>query len=241
MEISGEIKTKQPEVHRSWKSYILALYLVALLAGLLVACGAPEIPTSAAVSRQHRAVAVRVAPATTGSISVTTAYAAIVEPRHLVDLVPLATGRVKSLSVDFGTEIKKGQVIAELSHGTLDAQLQRAQATLEMAQSRLDSERAVTEPNRIRARAQLRAARAKLDQLLNPSAADLQVAESAVKVAQSKLDALVVDLQVAESAVAVAQSKLGRGQAKLDQLLNPPAIDLQEAESAVAIAESILE
>ena len=69
-----------------------------------------------------------------------------------------------------------GQVIAELRHGTLDAQLQRAQAMLTNAQARLAAVRAEIEPNRIMAQAQVDAARARLEQLTDPSQLDLQAA-----------------------------------------------------------------
>lgn len=232
--------------------YILPLFLAALIAGLLSACGAPTIPTQAAVSSQSQAVAVRITPATIGDISLTTAYAAMVEPGQLVALSSLSSGRVESLNVEVGSEIKKGQVIAELRHGTLDAQLQRAQANLEKAGAKLDSVRAGSEPNRIVAMAQLLAANATLEQLINPTSLDLQVSESAVANAQSNLDranALLnqlldpssTDLRVAESAVAVAQSNLDGAGAKLDQLFNPSAADLEAAESAVAVAQSNLD
>ena len=106
-----------------WKRCIVLALVAVSGVGLLASCGPPQ-PQSAVAS--PRAIAVKVVPATTGSISVATAYATIVEARDQVDLVPLTTGRVDKLTVDIGSDVRKGQIIAELSHGTLDAQLQQA-------------------------------------------------------------------------------------------------------------------
>ena len=122
-----------------WKRVVAAILLAALGAMFVAACGRPQVPPAAASSSKHREVAVNVAPATVGSIRVTASYAALVEPVDQVDVVSLATGRVEKLTVDIGSEVKKGQVIAELSHGALDAQLQEAQAKLASAQAKLAS------------------------------------------------------------------------------------------------------
>jgi len=212
-----------------WKNIVVAVLMTASLAILLAACGSPQGPAAAASPGEPQAVAVNVAPAKVGNISVTTSYAAIVEAKDQVDVVPLAIGRVEKLTVDVGFEVQEGQVIAELSHGTLDAQLQQAQA-------KLASVRAATEPNELKAQAQLDAARARLSQLLNPPAFDLKVAESAVAMAQSKLDNAKT-----KSAVATAQSELDSAKTKLNLVLNPLASDIQAAKSTVTTTQITLD
>lgn len=106
----------------------LRLSLVWAFAGVLgvaalAACGSAEASPDAAASRAVRAAPVRVAAASIGEISVTTAYVATVQAQDLINVVPLATGRTEQISVDIGSEVAKGQVIANLSHGILDAQL----------------------------------------------------------------------------------------------------------------------
>ncbi len=137
--------------------------LMASTVMLLVACGSPQAPASLASSGDPRPVAVNVAPAKVGNIKVTTSYAAIVEATDLVEVVPLATGRVEKLAVNVGDEVKQGQLIAELSHGVLDAQLQQSQAELAAA-------KAAVKPGELQAQARLDAVQAVLNQLLNPSA-----------------------------------------------------------------------
>jgi multidrug efflux pump subunit AcrA (membrane-fusion protein) len=92
-----------------------------------------------------------------------------VEARDQVDVMPLGTGRIQQLKVDVGSEVQEDQVIAVLSHGTLDAELQQAQTTLLNAEAQLAKLRAGVGPNRIEAQARVDAARARLEQLIIPS------------------------------------------------------------------------
>lgn len=217
----------------------------------LAACGGPRIPPAAASPSQPRKIPVNVVTASVGTISVNRSYAAIVEPVDQVDVVSLATGRVKTLTVDIGAKVKKDQMIAELSHGALEVQLQGAEATLANAQAQLASVQAAAGPNRRKAQVQLDAARAVLAQLLNPSASDIQVAASAVSIAQSGLDNanaglnLLLDppsseIQVRRSAVSTAQTGLDSAKILLDQLLNPSATAVAAAQETVADAQADL-
>lgn len=241
--------------------FIVAVLIAAIPVMLLVACGAPQAPASLASSGDPRPVAVNVTPAKVGNISVTTSYAALVEATDLVEVAPLATGRVEKLAVSVGDEVKQGQLLAELSHGPLDAQLQQSLAEFAAA-------KAAAKPGELKAQARLSATQAVLGQLLNPSSSDLQVAESSVTKARSdlgraqtksvvataqkqlesaktKLDQLInplaLDLQAAKSAVAAAQSNLDSAKTKLSQLLDPSERDLEVAESALAVAQSNLD
>jgi multidrug efflux pump subunit AcrA (membrane-fusion protein) len=123
------------------------------------------------------------------------------------------------LKVDVGSEVQEGQVIAVLSHGTLDAELQQAQTTLLNAEAQLAKLRAGVGPNRIEAQARVDAARARLEQLISPSPLNLQVAASSVDKAQAELES------------ARTQS---------DQLENPSEAELAAAQAAVADADSQL-
>ena len=176
--------------------FVAAVLMASIPVMLLVACGSPQAPASLASSGDPRPVAVKVAPAKVGNIKVTTSYAAIVEATDLVEVAPLATGRVEKLAVNVGDEVKQGQLIAELSHGALDAQLQQSQAELAAA-------KAAAKPGELKAQARLSAVQAVLNQLLNPSASDLMVAESSVTKARSDLGRAQAD-----SAVATTQKQL---------------------------------
>jgi multidrug efflux pump subunit AcrA (membrane-fusion protein) len=144
---------------------IIGAFISPLIAGLLASCASP-LNTDAA---DGPAVSVRVAPAVLGNITASSVYVARVEARNQVDVMPLGTGRIQQLKVDVGSEVQEGQVIAVVSHGTLDAELQQAQATLLNAEAQLAKLRAEVEPNRIEAVARVDAARARLEQLIRPS------------------------------------------------------------------------
>ena len=106
----------------AWKRVVVLVSLASLGAALLAACGPQQAPPGAASPGQPGAVAVNAAPATAGSISVSTSYAAIVEATNLVDVVPQGKGWVEKVNVDTGSEIKKGQVIAEVvGQGEIEA------------------------------------------------------------------------------------------------------------------------
>ena len=231
-----------------FKRGFITVLLVAVGIITLAACEASQPLATVSPSSLPRPVEVGVALVTVGSISVTTAYAAIVEAEDLVDVVPLGSGRLEMLNVDVGSQVQQGTVIAELSHGTLDAQLQQALVTLRGAQVNLASAQAATEPEQIKAQAQLDAAQAAVDHLRNPPDFDVQVATSGVASAQSNLESKKTklnrflnpsssDLQSEVSAVAQAQSSLDSANIKLSKLLNPSASDIRAAENAVSTAE----
>lgn len=233
-----------------WLKTRMALAASALLGIVfLAACGSAQPPPKSNIVNP---VSVSVASAVTGGIRVETTYAAVVQAKDQVDLVPMVTGRVQSLAVDVGSQVSKGQIIAELSNGTLDSQLQQSQATLRDAQAKLASVKAALAPNQARFLAQLDAAIAAQEQLTNPSPTSLQTAQSAVSTAQSKLNSSGLkldllmspsapDLQAARSAVATTQSNLVSANTRLNQLLNPSASDLQASLGKVATAQSKLD
>ena len=118
--------------------------MLAIVIGVvtLAACGSDQPSAAEVVSSSPGAVPVRVEKVTTGPISVSTAYAAVVESIDEVDVVPLATGRIEKLLVGVGSAVKVGDVMAELSHGTLDAELAEASGELRNAQATLASVKA---------------------------------------------------------------------------------------------------
>ena len=198
----------------AWKRVVFSVLLTILAAALLAACGPQPARSSPASFDQSGATAANSSTAETGRVSVAKSYAAVVEATNQVDVVPQAKGWVEKLNVEIGSEIKKGEVIAELSHGTLDAQLQQARP-------KLAAIKAAAKPNELKARALLDSARADLKQLRDPLFLDLQ-------------------LQIAQSAVALAQSNLDSAKTELDQLQNPSAAELAAAQEGMAHAQTAL-
>jgi HlyD family secretion protein len=223
--------------------------IFALLAGLLsamflAACGPPAPPTVLESMVEVRPIPVMVAAAATGSISIGSSYAATVAAYSSVDVVPLPTGRVEKVLVDVGNEVKKGQVVAELNRGALDAELMAAKANLAAAKG-------AAGPNELKAQAILEAAKARLDELLNPPADDLKAAESALKAAGTNLETAesglqrllnpkMSDIQKAQTAVTTAESRLDSAKTQLEKLHDPLMTNVQVAQSALARAQNNL-
>ena len=224
--------------------------IFALLAGLLsamflAACGPPAPPTVAESMVEARPIPVMVAAAATGSISTGSSYAATVAPYSSVDVVPLLTGRVEKVLVDVGNEVKEGQVVAELNRGALDAELMAAKANLAAAKG-------AAGPNELKAQAILEAAKARLDELLNPPADDLKAAESALKAAGTNLETAesglqrllnpkMSDIQKTQTAVTTAESRLDSAKTRLEKLHDPLMTNVQVAQSALARAQNNLD
>lgn len=199
--------------------YVLAAAITVVVGGLLASCSASQNTASDTTTGTETAVTVQVATAVVGDIGSSTVYVANVAAKHQVDLAPTGTGLIEQLDVDIGDELQKGQIIAELNHGTLDAQLMQAQAMLLNAQARLATVQAEVQPNRIKAQAQVDAAQAKLEQIIAPSELDVQAAASLVDKSESDLES---------------------AQTQLRQLTNPTLSQLASAQSVVAQAESKL-
>src|SRR5262245_6971406 len=107
---------------------------------------------------------IRTEPVALGTISGTIVLSGNVASRDKISIVPKVAGQIAALAVDVGSTVKQGDVIAELDHATLDAQVSQAQAGLEVAQAKLATIRAGSRPETIaQAKANLAAAQATLD------------------------------------------------------------------------------
>lgn len=123
--------------------------------------------------------------------------------------------------MDIGDEVQEGQVLAELGHGTLDAQLRQAQASLLGAEAKLASVKADVEPNRTETQARADAARVKLERLVEPSAQEIQAAVSLVDQSGAELESariLLRQLELpTEAQLAAARSLAANAESKLSQ------------------------
>jgi len=180
---------------------------------------------------QPAAIPITTALVTQGSISATLVYSGNVQSRSTVNVVPKITGRVERLYVDIGDEVRQGEVIAELDRAALDAQVQQAQAAVNVAQARLQQTQAGAKQEDIdAAAAAVRAAQARLEQAQSGGRVE-QIAASRAQVgqAQSRLDALIagpkpddasaLDAAIDQSRASVDQtrSQLASAQAALTE------------------------
>ena len=91
----------------------------------------------AACSKQQK-VSYRTSPVTRENISTSITATGTIEPVTKVEVGTQVSGIISKIYVDYNSEVKKGQVIAELDKTNLTSELTSAQSNLANAQSNLD-------------------------------------------------------------------------------------------------------
>lgn len=109
--------------------------LLALTLAALAGCGDNSAaPTPVATPPP---TVVSVVKAARGTIEALLVYPGNVQTRAQVPIVPEVAGRVKRLAVDVGSEVKLGDVIAEIDPAAYDLQVAQAQAAYAAAEAKL--------------------------------------------------------------------------------------------------------
>ncbi len=121
-------------------------------------------------------------------------------------------GRISVVNVQEGAAVQAGQVLIELDHALLDAQILQAQAAINTAQAQLAlAQNPARTSDVTAAQAALNAAQENLDKVKSgATASDLAAAQAALKAAQENYDKLAAgpkasDLAAAQAAVNAAQ------------------------------------
>jgi HlyD family secretion protein len=159
-----------------------------------------------------------------------------------VDVAAEIGGKIVQLPVEEGDRLKTGAVIATLDTSQLEAEKQRAEATLASARSLLQDLQAGARAQELeRARARVNLARAKL----NLDEANWRRTNDLFQqgvVSQNQLDAAVANRDVSreQHAVAVEELKLLEAGARPDRIEAAQA-DVKQAEAAVALTKVRLE
>ncbi|MHB8620441.1 MAG: efflux RND transporter periplasmic adaptor subunit [Chloroflexota bacterium] len=226
---------RQP--NRGAHRQIVQVLAAGSLALLLAACGAAS-PSASGPARI--AVPVMLATVSKGNIAASLTYNGQLTPTYLVTVVPKASGRILKLSVDVGSSVKQGQVIARIEHTELDAQLAQAKANLQAAEAKLATVQAGGRPEQVaQAQASLDATRAKL------AGVQRQGRPAQVAQAQASLDAAQAKLAAARQGrpaqIGQAQANLDAAKAKLAQLMDGPTpAQVEQARLAVQQAKDNL-
>jgi HlyD family secretion protein len=154
------------------------------------------------------------------------------------DLRAIVPGIVKSVTVDIGDRVKKGQVLAELHAPLLLLDVKQAQANVRQAEGQIREAQARLEA----ARAEVKAAKA----LLQQRQAEVQGAKAATQLHRNQLERmrrLFTNKAVDEQQVAEAQQKLQAAQSQLaaaEAAAENARADLIVRETGVARAEAAL-
>lgn len=180
---------------------------------------------------------------------------------YSVGLSPRTSGRITSISVREGDEVKAGQVLARIDPSEANAKVLQNQASLSEARSRLAQAQATVQANEIQieqailqARAQLSSAQAALSQTQTSSEGRISDANAAVKTSKAELNSALAKQKNAEAqlkASKVVQANVDTRLKRLKSLLEKGYIAAQQvddaqaqaatAEANVAVSEGALE
>jgi RND family efflux transporter MFP subunit len=186
-----------------------------------------------------------------GNITASFSYTGDVRAKAQVALIPRVAARIERMNVDIGSEVKRGDVLAELDRTQLQASLRQAQGSLQSAQARLDGLQTPRPEDIAIARANVVSAQDRLDKLINPPATEVEAlrvqvanAEATLKQAQSNYDRIAFEPDAGRRPEAVAleqaTNNYNAAVANLRNKTNPPQQDIDVSRQAVTTAEEQL-
>ena len=112
--------------------------LTLILAGLMLAgCSREQKTAEAASTKQPEPLEIRTASVETRKVDKSISVTGALHPDETVSVSAEVPGRVSSIFVDFGQNVRKGQIIAELDKQELNFALDRSKAALAQILARL--------------------------------------------------------------------------------------------------------
>jgi HlyD family secretion protein len=159
-----------------------------------------------------------------GDIARSVVATGVIEPRAKVEVKSKASGIVKQIYVEYGDQVRQGQVLVELDKEDLRARVREAEANLLGAQASLEAAKASVKRNEVEAEgpdlpflksAMDRAQNLYKDDLIAQSLRD--DAEMAYRMAQNKQTSALRNLGVSRAEVARAQAQVAQAEALLDR------------------------
>lgn len=214
---------------RQNRHYVLSALLLGTVA--IAGCGtsskeAADAQSKSAQTRSQGATAVEVAIASLGKVAESPEYTGSTFPDREVSLRAQVEGRVRSLFVDVGDVVKKGQTIAQLDDTLLRTTLNQAQAELaslkaEVARAQNQVSNAKTEVERAKLElAQAQSDSGRQQRLLKEGAIATQEAEQARTTARTAAQAVLAaqkQVNTEQQTVAAAQNQVNAQQAVVAQ------------------------
>jgi HlyD family secretion protein len=239
--------------------YCILMLLIALL---MAACSGglslPGIGEQAEAEAQatptptpERTVPVEIALVESGDIARIFSYTGDLEPRNEVKIVPGASGRIASILVEVGDEVKAGGPLAIIEKETYVYQFEQAEAALKVAQLNLSKMTLGSRPEEIAAaQAAVQMARAVLNDIATiddnertTAAANLAKAEADLRKAQTDYDkiAWAGDIGSRPEAIALQQATITYEDALADYNLQTNPSDAQLAPLQAQLAQAELQ
>jgi len=148
---------------------VIAFPVVLVIVVILAGCGRKQPQAAEAAAKPAPPLEVRVVPAEAHTVERTISVTGSLLADETVNCSSEVPGRITAVSVDFGSQVHKGQVVAELDKQEYQIALDRARASLAQALARVglnpDQENVAPEstPAMQQAKAQLEDARFKYD------------------------------------------------------------------------------
>jgi HlyD family secretion protein len=165
-----------------------------------------------------------------------------IQPKRQVNVSANTTGRVTRVAVEEGQRVKTGQFLLEIDPRSLDAQLQRGEASVAAAQSSLQQSRASVQQTRALlelARQNLKRTQELWKEGLTTREA-LERAENDVQVREAELKTREQDIQTNEQRIKVEEAGLATTKYNLNQVIITAPMDglvtrrsIEEGETAV--------
>src|SRR4051794_7053136 len=149
------------------KTIASTLLCISLLG--IVGCGRHEPAAQAATTKAAEAVPVQTVAAQSRLLERSLSVTGSLNPDETVSVSSEVPGRVLNVYADFGQNVRKGQIIAELDKQELNLAVERSKASLAQALARLgldpeqENERPQNTPGVLQAQAQLEDARSKYE------------------------------------------------------------------------------
>lgn len=211
---SQKAKTSD-RAHRARGFTLTGAVVAALTLAGCIGPFAPQASPKPAEKAGPPPIAITTAPVQIGELGALLSYSGNVQARASVNVVPKIQGRLEQLYADIGDELDVGEVIAELDHASLDAQVTQAEAAVTVAQARLATAQAGAKPEDIQAaEANVRATQARLDQVRAGARPEEIAAQRAVvgaavnRLEQVKAGAKDDDLAALQAAIDQARSNV---------------------------------
>src|SRR6266851_1533334 len=210
----------------------VSVHLSAIVAALVATACLPSLPvttqpTTANSTQPTRSSssAIRIGKALRGDLTGVLTFAAPVQAKGEVAVVPRVSARVDQLNVDVGSRVRAGDVLFELDHSGLDQQVLAAQAAQASAEARLAELRAGPKPEILAAaQANFKAAQARVQALQSArDNADIAALDQRVRDARAAVDHATTALQPDPQVVAQADATASAAKTKLSQLQADPS------------------
>ncbi|WP_411349832.1 efflux RND transporter periplasmic adaptor subunit [Paenibacillus sp. WLX2291] len=216
----------------------------ALLLSTVMLAGCSTANNDAA---QEMSVNVKVASAQKGLIGQGDIYTGTVTPSETVNIMPKISGKVSALSVDVGSEVKKGQVLFKLEDNDLRNNLSIAKSNVDAAAAGVNSARDSRESGLVSANSGvvsskngIISSKSSITQAkgnINSAQGAVNQAQTAAKQAQTAVSSADNSIKQAKEALDSAQKTLTRTQSLFDNSLATQA-DLEKAQAAQVSAQT---